>query len=220
MQPSLNDSMQKILTEAGRLKVLIHLSGTPSHTQTIYDRFTTMTHEVLGTPVSLLTLVAHDYQYFKSQVGLNDPWKSQGKTPLSHSFCKHVVATNEPLIVENANEFPLVRYNPAIRDLGVVAYLGMPLTLSDGTRLGSFCAIDHEPKQWDETDIAIIKEFSEIVSAEFELRSKAAIDRALTPEFEALHSRIDALIASLDTSLPKGEFLARLRAARQEHGIL
>jgi len=216
MQSSLDTSMQCILTDAGRLKALIHLSSTSSQTQTIYDRFTNMVHEVLGTPVSTLTLVSHDYQYFKSQVGLDDPWKSQGKTPLSHSFCKHIVATNEPLIVENANEFPLVRYNPAIRDMGVVAYLGVPLTLSDGTRLGSLCAIDHEPKNWDETDLAIMRELSEIVTKEFNSRAEAGLNRALLPEYDALYSRIDALINSLDTSIPKDEFLTRLRAAREQ----
>ena len=45
------------------------------------------------------------------------------ETPLSHSFCKHVVATSAPLVIEDARQHDLVSGNPAIDDFGVAAYL-------------------------------------------------------------------------------------------------
>ncbi|WP_397469266.1 GAF domain-containing protein [Pseudonocardia charpentierae] len=45
-------------------------------------------------------------------------------------------------MVTDAREHPLLRDNRAVHDLGVVAYVGMPLTDENGTVLGSLCAID------------------------------------------------------------------------------
>ena len=76
---------------------------------------------------------------FKSSVGVGE----LRSTPLSHSFCRHVVESGAPLEVVDARLHPKVRDNPSIEDYGIVAYLGMPLTTSTGERLGALCAIDH-----------------------------------------------------------------------------
>lgn len=80
---------------------------------------------VARVPVALISLVDEDRQFFVSQQGLPEPWAKARQTPLSHSFCQHVVATGDPLIVSDARENPLVCGNLAIRDLNVIAYLGL-----------------------------------------------------------------------------------------------
>ena len=72
-------------------------------------------------------------------------------TPLSHSFCQHALESREPLVIEDARSHPLVRDNPAIRDLGVVAYAGVPLVTRRGHALGTLCVIDHQPRAWTAT---------------------------------------------------------------------
>jgi GAF domain-containing protein len=86
-----------------------------------------MAAKVLKVPVALMSLVDADRQFFKSQVGLPDEWAQERETPLSHSFCQYVAGSNEPLIIGDAREYPLVCDNLAVRDLNVVAYAGVPL---------------------------------------------------------------------------------------------
>jgi GAF domain-containing protein len=216
MSQPLDETTQELFFDVGRLKALHDLSLLDNKAETVYDRFTQLVHDVLKTPVSLISLVAEDHQYFKSQIGLEEPWKSQGKTPLSHSFCQHVVATNQPLIVDNALENDLVKDNLAVRDMHVMAYLGVPLTLKDGTCLGSFCAIDKQVKNWDADDLAIMQELGGIIVEEFNLRAEVYIDGSRQPELDDLHQRIDGLISGLDTSIPKDEFLVALGTARSK----
>ena len=45
----------------------------------------------------------------------------------------------------DAENDPRVCHNLAIPDLGVKAYLGVPLTLPSGHIIGSLCAIDTAP---------------------------------------------------------------------------
>lgn len=93
--------------------------------------------------VALVSLVDGERQFSKSRVGVD-----LTETPLSHSFCQHVVGDAAPLVVADARRDPRLRENLAIDALGVVAYCGVPLTGSDGYTLGSFCAVDDSPREW------------------------------------------------------------------------
>jgi len=121
-------------------------------------------------PVSLVSLVDTDRQFFKSQCGLPEPWASLRQTPLSHSFCQHVVASGEPLIVEEATRHALVANNLAIRDLNVLAYLGIPLFTPDGQAIGSLCAIDSKSRAWTEKDVEVLSEIADLVMTEIAMR--------------------------------------------------
>ena len=91
-----------------------------------FDRIARLAAQVLNAPVALVSLVDADRQFFKSCLGLPEPWASQRETPLSHSFCQHAVASREPLIVDDAREHAIVHDNLAIRDMGVDRLRGHP----------------------------------------------------------------------------------------------
>src|SRR3712207_9380725 len=65
-------------------------------------------------PSTPLSRSEPDRQFFKSAVGLPEPWAARRETPLSHSFCQHVVATGAPLRIEDARQDPLVCDNLAV----------------------------------------------------------------------------------------------------------
>jgi GAF domain-containing protein len=162
----------QIILNSDRLRALDQrvLLDTPAEES--FDRMTRLASDILNVPVSLVSLVDADRQFFKSAVGLPEPWASERQTPLSHSFCQHVVVSNSPLVIEDAREHPLVYDNLAIPDLNVIGYLGIPLTTAQGEGLGSFCAIDSAPRQWTEREIYIMQELAKSVMTEIELRSQ------------------------------------------------
>ncbi len=114
-----------------RLRALKRTGLLDSPREVAFDNLTQLARDLLGVPVALISLVDSNRQWFKSSNGLSEPWASRCQTPLSHSFCKHVVESGEPFIVEDARNHPRVSRNLAIDDLGVSAYLGVPLTLPD-----------------------------------------------------------------------------------------
>ena len=162
--------MSTELHEQQRLSVIIDTNLLDTTEEETFDRFTRLASAILKTPVSLVSLIDRDRQFFKSSFGLPEPWATKRETPLSHSFCQHVVSTNEPLSVADARTHPLLQHNLAIADLGVVAYLGMPLTTTEGYTLGSFCAIDTEPREWSEEDVKILRDLADLVTDKIELR--------------------------------------------------
>lgn len=210
----MNATLQQMLHDLARLQVLRELALIDGPKETLYDKLTETASNVIGAPVSLISMVGADKQFFKSMVGLPEPWASDRQTPLSHSFCQHVAATNKPLVVTDAREVDFLKDNMAIPDLDVIGYLGMPLTLEDGKGLGSFCVIDSSPRQWTQTEIDIMQEFSEIITSEIDLRAAVNRNPALQPKLDEARKTILALINSLDTTVSKDQFLNELRSAR------
>lgn len=131
-------------------------------------RLTHLASRLLGVPTALVSLVLDDRQVFASHLGLPPRWAALGQTPLTHSFCQHVVDRDQPLVVVDARVDPLVKENLAIEEIGVIAYAGMPIRV-DGQILGSFCAIDGEPREWTENDLEILADLAAAVSSEIEL---------------------------------------------------
>jgi GAF domain-containing protein len=128
-----------------------------------FDFVTRLVTRLLGSPTALLSLVDKDRQFFKSQLGLADPWSGKRQTPLTHSFCQWVVAGREKMAIADAREHPLLKSNLAIKDLGVIAYAGMPVHGASGEPLGSLCAIEPKPRDWSEQDLQTLQDLARMV---------------------------------------------------------
>ena len=152
--------------------MLARLGLVDAPAEPVFDRFTRLVVMILQVPVALVSFVEEDKdrQFFKSQIGLKGKWAAERCTPLSHSFCQFVKSDNRPLIIEDAPKDARVCGNLAIPDLGVKAYLGVPIHGLDGSALGALCAIDHEPRTWLDANVAVMVELAACVSAQIRLR--------------------------------------------------
>ena len=173
------------LTDPDRLAALRETGLLDRDPDPALQRLTRLATRLLGAPVGLVSLVDEDRQYFAGHQGLDEPWASEQQTPLSHSFCKHVVMDGAPLVVGNAPDHPVVAGNPAIEELSVTAYLGTPLTTPDKQVLGSFCVADAEAREWSEDDLELLQELAEAAVTEIELRRTAS---ALAEALERIRS--------------------------------
>lgn len=149
-----------------------------------FTHLTQLASSILGVPVSLVSIIdkPNDRQFFKSIHGLAEPWLSKGETPLSHSFCQHVAYDNAPLIVENAPDYDRVKNNLAIPDLGVIAYLGVPIHDPHGRAIGALCAIDSSPKKWTDEDLATLEKLALCVDDAIRLRSALKTSETIREE--------------------------------------
>jgi PAS domain S-box-containing protein len=137
-----------------------------------FDRLTRLACKILKAPISLITLVDADREYFKSHFGLEKPLSVVREIPLTHSFCQHVVANSQALIVEDTREHPLVCDNPVIHELNIISYIGMPLMTKDGFAVGSFCVMDKQPRRWTDSELDILSELSQSVMTEIALQNE------------------------------------------------
>jgi len=139
----------------------VHATGlldTPA--EPCFDRLTRLASEALGAPVAQVSLIEDERQFFKSAHGLE-----LSETPLSHSLCRHVVIRDAPLVVEDLRADETLRDEPAVTELGVAAYAGVPLRDHDGVTIGAFCALGTEPRPWTEAQVQTLHEISALATA-------------------------------------------------------
>ena len=191
--------MPDSLSDPERLSALSRIRDMGAWPRESLDRLARIAARLLHVPVALVSLVDDREQCFAGQVGLEEPVALERRTPLSHSFCKHVVLTEEPLVIEDARRHPLVMHNPAIRDLKVVAYCGVPIRASNGKVLGSLCAIDHEPRKWTQEDVDTLSDLASAVMAELRLQELLLNAERERSEREALLQAVGDGIYVIDT---------------------
>jgi GAF domain-containing protein len=112
----------------------------------------------------VVSLVDRDRQWFKSCFGLET-----SETPRDMAFCSHVVLQREDLVVADTlmdsrfAENPLVVSGPRIR-----FYAGVPLILSGGSCIGTFCLIDVRPHLLDQAQMTLLHDLRDLAREEIE----------------------------------------------------
>lgn len=132
------------MDEASRLKALERYSILDTPAEQGFDDIVLLASQICGTPVALVSFVAHDRQWFKARVGFD---KSQ--TPLSQSVCKLAVQTGQKglFVIPDLSADPRTADNTLVsEDPNIRFYAGTRLETPDGDALGSLCVIDTEPR--------------------------------------------------------------------------
>jgi formate hydrogenlyase transcriptional activator len=173
------------IQDAERLAALQQTALLDTPPEEAFDRLTRLAVTLLRVPVALVSLVDADRQFFKSSVGLPEPLASLGQTSLTHSFCKHVVASGEPLIVSDIRDSAF-KDNPSVFGIGEMAYTGIPLTSTEGHALGSFCVVDTRPREWTDEEIEILRSLASSVMTEIAVRQAAKELRELSNDLQRL----------------------------------
>ncbi len=121
-----------------------------------FDRITRMTHEAFGVPLTFLNLVHHDLVTTQSTYGFQ-----QGTSvPASEQFCATTVLTPEPMVIPDALLDTRFAATPAVTEYGIRFYAGAPLTMPDGTRVGTLCVMDAEPRVFSDEDLALLRDLA------------------------------------------------------------
>ncbi len=131
-----------------------------------YDDVAELASFICGTPISLVSFVAEDRQWFKAELGLGVQ-----QTPRSHSFCAHTIGTGNTLVVEDASADPRFRNNPLVTgNPNIRFYAGAPILDDAGHVLGTVCVIDTVRRTLDDRQIKALEALARQVTALLEQR--------------------------------------------------
>ena len=141
----------------------LHLLGTPPEER--FDRITRLASGFFRVPVVYVAFIDRDRQWFKSRVG-----SCPAETSRDISFCQYTIHRDEPLIMPDARLDPIGRTHPyVVGKPHIKFYAGVPLSGPRGHKIGSFCLVDTEPREFDDDDLAALMAFAALVEREINL---------------------------------------------------
>ena len=188
--------------ETDRLAALYSLDILDSAPEQDFDDIVALASTVCGTPMSLVTLVDIDRQWFKSRIG-----NELTETSRDLSFCAHAILGRDLLVVPDATKDARFADNPTVTmDGGIRFYAGAPLITTEGYALGTLCVIDSEPRKLDVEQLQALRALARQVTSQMELRRHSVALANTTARLQELERRKDDL-----AGLVGGELRAPLR---------
>lgn len=131
-----------------------------------------MAKRLFGVPITLVSLVDENRQWFKSCVGLD-----VSETSRDVSFCGHAILGDDVFIIADAMKDDRFADNPLVlNDPNIRFYAGCPLSAPNGAKLGTLCIIDRQPRHFGAEDIETLKDLAAMVERELSALQLATID--------------------------------------------
>ncbi|GMU02567.1 hypothetical protein KH5H1_66870 [Corallococcus caeni] len=197
--------------EPRRLQALrsLCLLDTPAHER--FDRIVRAAAHLFRVPIALVSLIDEDRQWFKARQGLDAP-----QTPRDVSFCGHAILSSATFVVPDALKDARFHDNPLVLGAPFVRfYAGHPLRAADGSRVGTLCLIDSQPRDFSGADLAALADLAGWAEVELNALHEREARIALTQQERFFEVSMDMLcIAAMD-----GTFLRLSRAWSRTLGL-
>lgn len=183
--------------ESSRLQTLRSYALLDTPPEAEYDALTRLASQICGTPVSLITLLDEDRQWFKSAHGT-----SIKETPREHALCNYAILDpGRPLVVPDLRRDSRFQTNPLVTgDPHAVFYAGVPLTDGDGFALGSLCVLDTQANDLTPFQIealqVLAKQVVTLLGLHRRLKTGQTLQRLLEERADELQKGLTDLLAA------------------------
>ena len=147
--------------EIQRIAALRRLEIVGTSRQPEFDDLVELACEIFNVPVSLLSLIDNDRQWFKAAAGLDIQ-----ETDRDVAFCNYTIASSAPVVVNDASLDPRFSSNPlVIADPSIRFYAGVPLALQPGVNLGTLCLVDFKPRSFRIREVEQLRKLGNVAQA-------------------------------------------------------
>lgn len=203
------------LNEARRLRILEEYQILDTEYEVDFDELTKLASEICESPISLISLVDTNRQWFKSAHGL-----SVAETPRALSFCAHAIHDESMFVVEDARQDVRFHDSPLVTsDPNIVFYAGIPLINKEGYALGTLCVIDSKTKKLTPFQEKAMTTLSHQVMKLIELRKVNLQLKAKNDLLKESYNELERFshIVSHDIKSPLNNILGLTKMLKEDH---
>ncbi len=172
------------LDELARLAALYACEILDTLPESAFEDLVELAQRVCGTSAAAISFIDSDRQWFKAGRGI-EPGTSM---PRTYAFCNYTIQGSGTLVIPDATADSRFRDNPyTTGEAGVRFYAGVPLTTSEGARVGTLCVLDSSPRSLEPAQQKMLEILARQIGAQLELRRKQAeLQEALASRDEAV----------------------------------
>ena len=176
-----------------------------------FDDLVRLAAYICGTPVSLVSLIDADRQWFKAKTG----FEGIESTSRDLAFCQYAMLASDVFEVEDTTKDPLFQNNPFVtNETNIRFYAGAPLITPEGQPLGTICALDTVPRRLSEQQREAMRILAREVVSHLELR-RARL------QLEQEQQKLDGLLRMANDAAESMYLISRAEIfIKQEHKLL
>jgi diguanylate cyclase len=187
--------------EAESLSALHALKVLDSGPEEEFDALVRCAALICDVPVSLISLIDADRQWFKANIGLD----GVTQTPREMAFCAHAVLGDALFEVPDAALDPRFADNPlVVGDEKIRFYAGAPVRLKDGCVIGTLCIIDRQPRELSDLQREALKCLAVAAARALEGRHASQVLQEVTnasqERLRRLYEATPAMLHSIDAT--------------------
>jgi sigma-B regulation protein RsbU (phosphoserine phosphatase) len=135
--------------------------------ESTFGRVAWLAEMVLGTPQASVTIAGEPASWRNR---LNGQGTTGHQSPAEQAWCRHVIDSQDKLIIDDARLVPHASPSRPIDPAGVIAWAGFPVRDPDGRAVGALCVADHLPRRWGTGDLEVLETLAQIASREVALQ--------------------------------------------------
>lgn len=201
--------------ELKRLSALKNFNVLDTLPEKSFDEITRLASIICDAPVSYISFIDSERQWFKSKQGFN-----LKETPRQISFCNHTI--QEPsgkMIIEDARLDARFEMNPMVQpNIGFVFYAGVSIIDENNNALGTLCVIDSKSRKLSNEQLTTLEVLSSQVLQLLKLhQNNQELNIALEESAERIKSlERFAYVAAHDIKSPLANISTLLELLDQE----
>ena len=201
--------------ETERLRELHRYSILDTERERDFDEIVELASQLCDVPVSVVSFVDAERQWFKAEVGLG-----LDSTPLETSMCGHAILQGDFVEIPDTLADVRMADNPlCTEDPGFRFYAGAVLKGANGLPMGTLCVLDHKPRVLTGQQRKVLMALSRLVMRELELRRSLEREQVLRREIDHRVKNSLAAIGSLLSMKARGAADEKVREALEDAGL-
>ena len=187
--------------EQARLEALRQYGIMDTPPEEEFENITSLASRICGTPISLITLLDDQRQWFKAAIGID-----LKETPIEYAFCAHAIKNpSELTVVPDSRKDERFANNPFVTgEPHIVFYAGMPLVDEEGYALGSLCVLDVQEQTLTPFQLSALKQLAKQVVSLLQLKRKAKELEQLVDTLEQRNKRLKEVLEDVKRIIERG----------------
>jgi C4-dicarboxylate-specific signal transduction histidine kinase len=186
--------------------------------QSVTDKWQEITNllaELVQVPAVLVTRIEPpELSVFVASNSQGNPYRPRQRTCLNTGlYCETVMRTRQFLLVPDARDDEQWRPNPDVK-LGMISYLGLPISWPNGDIFGTFCVLDHKRNAYREVHHRLLLRLRDAVEADlrsvFLYETRLADEKRVKERLEARVTERTAELARVARLTTMGELVASI----------
>src|ERR1700752_269937 len=183
---------------------MLHSTQVPAEIMRKWQGIVDLLADIVRVPSALIMRVEPpNIKVLIASESRENPYEPDEEASLNTGlYCETVMSTRRPLLVPDALQDEAWKSNPDIK-LGMISYLGVPISWPDGAIFGTICVLDRQSNGYSDLYVKLLLQWRDVLQAD--LTSIATSEqRFRTIQTELAHANRLATLGQLTASMAHG----------------